>query len=208
MAKITANLKHIQHTSSLHTRDSYAPPAHAKFTRARLTTGILKLRLRATLDFSTFSAPLRLPEANVHKQKSTCTVRVCTSERAAASACTRGRRGASAVSSGGAGDAHLLKVDLIEKRKSPCRGSARPRLELGPHREGPARYLPPRGSTQPTVMAAIMPRRVDLSDGEPNSSVRSAAIKGKGSSNDAGSSTGSGCCCDGELASFNSARQR
>ena len=57
-------------------------------------------------------------------------------------------------------------------------------------------------------MAAIMPRRVDLSDGEPSSRVRGSAIKGEGSNNDAGSSMGSGCCCEGELASFNRGRQR
>ena len=57
-------------------------------------------------------------------------------------------------------------------------------------------------------MAAIMPRRVDLSDGEPSSRVRGSAIKGEGSNDDAGSSMGSGCCCEGELASFNRGRQR
>ena len=46
--------------------------AHARFTTL---TGNLKMRMRATLDFGTFSAPLRAPEAEAQTpNESTCTV--------------------------------------------------------------------------------------------------------------------------------------
>ena len=43
--------------------------AQMKFAHARFTTGNLKMRMRATLDFGTFSAPLRAPEAEAQTPK-------------------------------------------------------------------------------------------------------------------------------------------